>query len=104
MPSRTRCIVIVCNNSKRYPEHQIKHSNVKESLAFYKLPTERSISRAFIKQINKGRSNFVAPNNFFVCSNHFLDGKHTKLNLVLTLFLTISYKTVATTKKHQGRG
>ena len=99
IPTHTRCVVGVCNDDKRYPEHQIKHSNVKENPAFHKLPTDSGICRAWVKQSSKGRSNVVVPNNVFVCSDHFLYSKTTILNPVPTLFLTISGNTIPIPKK-----
>ena len=101
MPNHARCVVGPCDNDKRYPERFIKHRNVERDLVFHKLPADESVKRSWIQQVSKGRDDFVPPTNFFVCSNHFVDGKPTKINPIPTLFLTISGNIARTPPKRK---
>ena len=101
MPKHTRCIVGVCDNDKRYPERMVKHSNVTGEIVMHKLPNDKVKRKAWINQVKKGRKNFEIPKNFFVCSNHFVDGEPTPLNPNPTLFLTLSTNNISTPKKRK---
>ena len=96
---RDRCVIGVCDNDKRYPGRFIKHSNVTEKLTFHKLPADPRKREAWIHAVRKGRKDFVVPKNFFVCSNHFVDGKATKNNPFPTLFLTVTMNKHGTPKE-----
>ena len=51
--------------------------------------------------MSKGKKDFIVPKNFYVCSNHFLDGKPTKENPFPTLFLTPSAEMMETSTKRK---
>ena len=76
---KDRCVVGVCDNDKRYLDHFIKHNNVTEKLILHKLPADPRKIEDSIHAVRKGRKYFVVPKNCFVCSNHFVDGKPTKI-------------------------
>ena len=99
MPKHSRYVVGVCDNDKRYPEGMITHSNVEENIVMHKLSLNETRRKALINQIGKGRKDFDVPNNFFVCSNHCLDGKPTQTDAGPTLFLTASTNTNPESKK-----
>ena len=95
-----RCVVGVCNNDKRYPLRYEIHSNVTDgNLKFHKIPVDPVKRAAWIHFVSKGRKDFVPPNNFYVCSNHFIDGKPTKENHNPILFLTPSMNVQGTPRK-----
>ena len=99
MSLHTRCVVGICANEKRFPDKMIKHSNVQGDVKMHKLPVDNERKRAWIAQVSKERKDFQPPKKFFVCSNHFVDGKPSKEHPDPTLFLTISTNTAPTTKK-----
>ena len=72
------------NNDKRYPQDYVKHGNAKEDITMHALPKDGTVRRIWVQQILKGRNDLKSekdiPNNCFVCSNHFLDGKKKKSN------------------------
>ena len=96
MGKNSRCVIGVCNNDKRYPQHYVKHSNVKGDKILHALPKDETVRKTWEQQILKGRKDLH--NNCFVCSNHFLDGRPTKSNPSPSLFLTVSTNTVPTPK------
>ena len=51
--------------------------------------------------MSKCKKDFIVPKNFYVCSNHFLDGKPTKENPFATLFLIPSTETMETPTKRK---
>ena len=72
------------NNDKRYPQDYVKHGNAKEDITMHALPKDGTVRKIWVQQILKGRNDLKSekdiPNNCFVCSNHFLDGRPTKSN------------------------
>ena len=100
MGKHDRCVIGVCNNDKRYPQHMVTHSNVKGEIKMHSLPKDETIKAAWIHQILKGRKDLKSaqdiPKNCHVCSIHFIDGKPTKGNPTPTLFLTVSTNTLPT--------
>ena len=86
MPLHSRCIVGVCDNDKQFSDKKIKHSNVQGDITMHKLPVNNERKRAWIAQVSKGRKGFQPLKNFFVCSNHFVDGKPSKEHPDPTLF------------------
>ena len=101
MPSHARYVVGVCDNDKTYPERTVKHCNVKGEVIMHKLPTDGDNKKVWIQQVSKGRKDFIVPKDFYVCSNHFLDGKPAKENPFPTLFLTPSTETMETPTKRK---
>ena len=96
------CVIDVCNNDKRYPQYYVKHSNVKGNTLIHALLKDETVRKTWEQQILKGRKDLKSekdiPNNCFVCSNNFLDGRPTKSNLAPSLFLTVSTNTAPTPK------
>ena len=72
------------NNDKRYPQDYVKHGNAKEDITMHALPKDGTVRKIWVQQILKGRNDLKSekdiPNNCFVYSNHFLDGRPTKSN------------------------
>ena len=66
------------------------------------LPKYESARKTWVQIILKGRKDLKSekdvPNDFFVSSDHFLDGRPMKSNPSPTLFLTLSANTVPTPK------
>ena len=77
----------------------IKHSNVKGDIKMHKLLINNERKRAWIAQVSKERKDFQPPKTFFVCSDHFVDGKSSKEHPDSTLFLKISTNTTPISKK-----
>ena len=77
-----RCCVGGCDNDKRYPDRIVKHSNVVGKLRFHNFPANEESKCAWVQKISKGRVMLETENldNYFVCSNHFVDGKPTTSN------------------------
>ena len=89
------------NNDKRYPQDYVKHGNAKEDITMHALPKDGTVRKIWVQQILKGRKDLKSekdiPNNCFVCSNHFLDGRPTKSNPSPSL-LTVSTNTAPAPK------
>ena len=79
----------------------IKHSNVKGDIKMHKLLINNERKRAWIAQVSKERKDFQPPKTFFVCSDHFVDGKSSKEHPDSTLFLKISTNTTPISKKRK---
>ena len=101
IPSHARCVLGVCNNEKRYPERIVKHGNVKGEITMHRLPNDEEKKKVWIQQVSKERKDFIVPRNFYVCLNHFLDGKPTKENPFPTLFLSPSTEMMETPTKRK---
>ena len=83
-----RCCVFGCDNDSRYPNKIIKRSVV-QSLKWHRFPADEAKKKIWEKYIQTGRGDFDPGNETFVCSNHFPDGKPTKANPHLTIYLTV---------------
>ena len=53
MPLRTRCVVGVCDNGKRFPDKMIRHSSVQGDIKMHKLPVNNERKRAWIAEVSK---------------------------------------------------
>jgi len=61
------------------------------TLGFHKPSKSEDVIRSWSVQVQKGRKDFKigkSSESVIVCSNHFVDGKPTRNNLIPTLFLT----------------
>ena len=80
MGKKSRCVIGVCNNDKRYPQHYVKHCNVKGDKILHALPKNETVRKTWEQKILKGRKDLKSEkdihNNCFVCSNHLLDGRN----------------------------
>ena len=83
-----KCCVGGCDNDRRYPEKWVIQSHVGR-FSFHK-PKNQMIE-AWLRQVQKGRKDFAigkSRESVVICSNHFHDGKPTKVYPLPTLFLT----------------
>ena len=55
MGKNSRCVIGVCNNDKRYPQHYVKHSNVKGDIIMHALLKDGTVRKIWVQQILKGR-------------------------------------------------
>ena len=105
MGENSWCVIGVCNNDKRYPQHYVKQSNVKGDTIIHALPKDETVRKTWVQQILKGIKDFQSEkdirNSFFVCLNHFFDGRPTKSNPSTSFFLTVSTNTVPAPKPRE---
>ena len=86
MGKNSRCVIGICNNDNKHPQHYVKHSDVKGDMIMPALPkvkTKMDLSAANLNQKD-------ISSNCFVCSHCFLDRQPTRSNRSPSLFLTIN--------------
>ena len=86
MGKNSRCVIGICNNDNKHPQHYVKHSDVKGDMIMPALPkvkTKIDLSAANLNQKD-------ISSNCFVCSHCFLDRQPTRSNRSPSLFLTIN--------------
>ena len=84
MGDRDKCCVGGCNNDLRYPERYVIRSHVNK-LGFHKPFKSEDVIRSWCIQVQKGRKDLKigkSRESVIVCSNHFVDGKPTRNNLI----------------------
>ena len=78
---------------------------MKRDIIMHALPKDGTVKKIWVQQTLKGRKDLKSekdiPNNCFVCSNHFRDGRPTISNPSPSLFLIVSTNTVPTPKSRK---
>ena len=87
MVRKDRYCVGICNNDGRYPDKRERKSHV-QVLKWHRFLKDKVKCKWWKTLVNKERENFVASDEFRICSNHF-DWKTTENYPNPTLLLTI---------------
>ena len=66
MGKNSRCVIGVCNNDKRYPQHYVKHSNVKGDIIMHALPKDETVRKTWVQQILKGSEKILNQRRTFL--------------------------------------
>lgn len=82
-----RCCVCGCNNDSRYPDKQVKRSNVKE-LKFQYFPKDPKKENFGLKKW-RGLLNFTVSNIKVVCAIHFTYEKPTFASPIPTMYMNV---------------